>query len=66
MNQLEVGAGLRTAALQYQATVLLSWAVIIQASTKPWPPLAGCHHPLLTTMSLLGGLLGVSKWSGPF
>lgn len=35
VNQLEVGTGLRTAALRYQATVPLSWAVIIQASTKP-------------------------------
>ena len=29
-----IGAGFRTAALRYQATVLLSSAVIIQASTK--------------------------------
>ena len=45
VNQLEVGAGLRTAALRDEATVLLSWAVIIQASTKPRPPLAGVMTP---------------------
>ena len=45
VNQLEVGAGLRTAALRYEATVLLSWAVIIQASTKLRPPLAGVMTP---------------------
>jgi hypothetical protein len=34
VNDLEVGAGLGTVALAVRTTVLLSWAVIIQASTK--------------------------------
>jgi hypothetical protein len=63
VNDLEVEAGLRLLLSRYLSTVLLSWAGIIQASTKMNAgepetviPAGRLSWPLLTTIGVAGRL----------